>query len=56
MIKIGNASVADTVRFHVHETADCIIEDGVQLRDNVVIDYVEPDQAFCWNHDGSRRN
>ncbi|EJM31977.1 glycosyltransferase [Pseudomonas sp. GM25] len=38
MLKIGNASVAETVRFHVDETAECIIEDDVQLRDNVVIE------------------
>lgn len=38
MLKIGNAAVADTVRFHVDETAECIIGDGVELRDNVVIE------------------
>ncbi|WP_339431160.1 MULTISPECIES: glycosyltransferase [unclassified Pseudomonas] len=38
MLKIGNAVVADTVRFHVDDTAECVIEDGVQLRDNVVIE------------------
>lgn len=38
MLKIGNANVADTVRFHVDEMSDCIIEDGVQLCDNVVIE------------------
>jgi len=38
MLKIGNADIADTVRFHVDEAAECIIEDGVQLRDNVVIE------------------
>jgi GT2 family glycosyltransferase/acetyltransferase-like isoleucine patch superfamily enzyme len=38
MLKIGNATVAETVRFHVDETAECIIEDDVQLRDHVVIE------------------
>jgi GT2 family glycosyltransferase/acetyltransferase-like isoleucine patch superfamily enzyme len=38
MLKIGNANVADTVRFHVDETAECFIEDDVQLCDNVVIE------------------
>lgn len=38
MLKIGNAKVADTVKFHLDDTADCIIEDGVQLCDNVVIE------------------
>lgn len=38
MLKIGNANVADTVRFHVDETAECLIEDDVQLCDNVVIE------------------
>ncbi|WP_367372486.1 glycosyltransferase [Pseudomonas lini] len=38
MLKIGNADIAETVKFHVDETAVCIIEDGVQIRDNVVIE------------------
>lgn len=38
MIRIGNASIADTVKFYVDETAECIIENNVQLRDNVVIE------------------
>lgn len=38
MLKIGNAKVADTVKFHVDDMADCIIEDDVQLCDNVVIE------------------
>ncbi|WP_339502571.1 glycosyltransferase [Pseudomonas silesiensis] len=38
MLKIGSADIAETVKFHVHETAVCIIEDDVQIRDNVVIE------------------
>ena len=38
MLKIGNALIAETVKFHVDDTAVCIIGDDVQIRDNVVIE------------------
>lgn len=38
MLKIGNAVIAETVKFHVDDTAVCIIADDVQIRDNVVIE------------------
>lgn len=38
MLKIGNAKIAETVRFHVAESALCEIADGVELRDHVVIE------------------
>lgn len=38
MLKMGSADIAATVKFHVDETAVCIIEDDVQIRDNVVIE------------------
>ncbi|MGN8344542.1 glycosyltransferase [Pseudomonas sp. SMV71] len=38
MLEIGKAKIADTVKFHVDETAVCVIEDGVEIRDNVVIE------------------
>lgn len=38
MLKIGKAKIADTVRFHIAESALCEIADGAELRDNVVIE------------------
>ena len=38
MITIGRAIVADSAKFYVDETATCIVEDSVEIRDNVVIE------------------
>lgn len=38
MLKIGDSAISDSVKFYIDESALCIIEDNVQIRDNVVIE------------------
>jgi GT2 family glycosyltransferase/acetyltransferase-like isoleucine patch superfamily enzyme len=38
MLTIGESVVAASAKFYVDETATCIVEDGVEIRDNVVIE------------------
>lgn len=38
MIRIGNAKISDKVKFDIADSATCIIEDDVEIRDFVVIE------------------